>query len=94
MIKHVLLGSAIITAGMAGIIGYKQTHRPPVPQPLVTVEKHACTVNQGLPDPICTPGVVNPKVTQDNIQKTICVSGYTKTIRPPVSYTNKLKLEQ
>lgn len=40
------------------------------------------------------PGAVNPDVTQANIQRTICVSGYTKTIRPKASYTNKLKLQQ
>lgn len=37
------------------------------------------------------PGALNPVVTQDNIKSTICVSGWTKTIRPPVSYTNKVK---
>ena len=47
-----------------------------------------------LPNPQLTPGVINPAVTQDNIHQTICVSGWTKTIRPPASYTNKLKLEQ
>jgi hypothetical protein len=46
---------------------------------------------EGLPDPRCTPGEVNPEVTQDNIHSTICVPGYTKTIRPPTSYTNPLK---
>ena len=47
-----------------------------------------------LPDPTATPGFTNPAVMQSNIQNTICVSGYTKTIRPPASYTNKLKLKQ
>lgn len=47
-----------------------------------------------LPDPVLTPGVANPDVTQDNIQNTICVQGFTKTIRPPASYTNKLKKKQ
>lgn len=37
---------------------------------------------------------VDPKVQQSNIQQTICVSGYTATVRPPVSYTNKIKLAQ
>lgn len=36
-------------------------------------------------------GVVNPTVTQGNIHQTICVPGWTKTIRPPSSYTNALK---
>jgi hypothetical protein len=44
-----------------------------------------------LPDPTCTPGAVNPDVTQKTITKTICVSGWTATIRPSTSYTNKLK---
>lgn len=40
------------------------------------------------------PGAINPAVTQDNIQTNICIPGFTKTIRPPASYTNKLKLKQ
>jgi hypothetical protein len=47
-----------------------------------------------LPDPKLAPGVVNPAVTQANIDKTICVRGWTKTVRPPTSYTSALKLEQ
>ena len=39
------------------------------------------------------PGVVNPDVTQDNIGQTICVPGWTKTIRPSVGYTNGVKRE-
>lgn len=48
----------------------------------------------GLPDPVLTPGAINLNVTQENIQQTVCVKGYTKTIRPPVYYTNKLKKQQ
>ncbi|MFE0026098.1 hypothetical protein [Amycolatopsis sp. NPDC059021] len=44
-----------------------------------------------LPDPACTPGATNPDVTQGTIGSTICVSGWTSTIRPPTSYTNGLK---
>lgn len=47
-----------------------------------------------LPDPARTPGVMNPAVTQANLQKTICVPNWTKTVRPPASYTDKLKLQQ
>ena len=47
-----------------------------------------------LPDPVRTPGGINPDVTQENIDETICVPGWTKTIRPPSSYTNKLKKRQ
>lgn len=47
-----------------------------------------------LPDPIATPGALNPNVTQENIQTTVCVSGWTKTIRPSAYYTTKLKILQ
>lgn len=47
-----------------------------------------------LPDPMLTPGAINPDVTQQNIQQTVCVKGYTKTIRPPAHFTNKLKKRQ
>lgn len=58
------------------------------PKPVIPV--HCNSVN-GLPDPKCTPGATNPDVTQDNIQKTICKPGFSKSIRPPVSYTEPLK---
>ena len=38
-----------------------------------------------------TPGVLNPAVTPATIASTICRHGWTRTIRPPVSYTNGLK---
>lgn len=47
-----------------------------------------------LPDPLCTPGEIDPSVTQKNITTTICRAGYTETVRPPVSYTNTLKRQQ
>jgi hypothetical protein len=45
-------------------------------------------------DTVRTPGVLNPDVTQATINSTICVRGWTKTIRPPTSYTNDLKQKQ
>jgi hypothetical protein len=44
-----------------------------------------------LPDPACTPGGIDPAVTQANIQQTICATGYTKRVRPPVGQTDALK---
>jgi hypothetical protein len=35
---------------------------------------------------------LNPTVTRETIATTICVRGWTKTIRPPVSYTNRIKM--
>ncbi|MGZ4290608.1 MAG: hypothetical protein ACXVQZ_08335 [Gaiellaceae bacterium] len=45
-------------------------------------------------DPERTPGVLNPDVTQATIGSTICVRGWTRTVRPPVEYTNALKARQ
>jgi hypothetical protein len=50
-----------------------------------------CRVNGSLPDPTCTPGAIDPRVTQADIKQTICVSGYTKTVRPSSSITSAQK---
>lgn len=60
----------------------------------VTTVRSACQARGPLPDQSCTPGVANPGVTQKNIRSTVCKSGWTKTIRPPVSYTSPLKIRQ
>ena len=48
-------------------------------------------VAQNQPDPELTPGATNPEVTQETIDETICVKGWTRTIRPSTAYTNELK---
>src|ERR1035437_5055389 len=48
----------------------------------------------GEPDPALTPGALNPAVTQATISSTICVSGWTATIRPSSSFTTSLKIKQ
>ncbi len=45
------------------------------------------------PNPQLTPGATNPDVTQANIHQTICVSGWTASVRQPTAYTNRLKTE-
>jgi hypothetical protein len=45
-------------------------------------------------DPVRTPGVINPDVTQATIGSTICVRGWTRTVRPSTEYTNPLKVRQ
>ncbi len=44
------------------------------------------------PDPTCTPGALNPSVTQATIEQTICVSGWTETVRPSEIVTAPEKL--
>ena len=51
------------------------------------------TLSPGRASWTLTPGVVNPDVTQSSIAETICRPGWTRTIRPPVDYTNELKRE-
>lgn len=36
---------------------------------------------------------LNPDVHQDTIQQTICVAGYTASVRPSTTYTNGVKLK-
>ena len=45
----------------------------------------------GILPPGSVPGATNPDVTQENIGTTICVKGWTKTVRPPASYTSPIK---
>ena len=44
--------------------------------------------------PTHTPGVRYSKVSQTTISKTVCVKGWTKTIRPKDAWTNALKKQQ
>ncbi|MFC5114585.1 hypothetical protein ACFPN7_11595 [Amycolatopsis halotolerans] len=46
---------------------------------------------QPTPDPSCTPGAVNPQVSQANIATTVCKSGWTKTVRPATGKTSRMK---
>jgi hypothetical protein len=45
------------------------------------------------PNNAITPGALNPAVTQNNIYTTICRRGWTRTVRPPERYTERIKRE-
>ncbi|ARF59891.1 hypothetical protein B1H19_34785 [Streptomyces gilvosporeus] len=80
------LGAAglILTTGSAGAAG-------------AGAVSPASTCSQShlpLPDASCQPGAYNSDVTQSTINSTICVPGWTKTVRPPASYTDALKVQQ
>lgn len=100
---------AVITAGSIYILnsGYPDVRAPaatPTPVGVLSAATgsgkcQARWVDQSdpqayLPDAGCTPGVADAAVTQANIMTTICVPGYTATVRPPVAYTNNLKKQQ
>ncbi|NNN18472.1 MAG: hypothetical protein HKL84_01320 [Acidimicrobiaceae bacterium] len=44
-----------------------------------------------LPDPQCTPGSTTPLVDTANLRTTICKTGYSASVRPPVSLTEPAK---
>lgn len=71
---------------------FEQT--PKLRQNVQSAKTSLCQASGVLPDPNCTPGSINQDVTQENIYQTVCKKGYTKTIRPPVNYTENLKIEQ
>jgi hypothetical protein len=61
---------------------------------LVLVAQGKHDMSAVVADPVRTPGVLNPDVTQATIGSTICVHGWTRTVRPPTDYTNALKAKQ
>jgi hypothetical protein len=49
-----------------------------------------CVERRGLPDPRCTPGAISSEVSLT----TVCAFGYSRSVRPPESYTEPLKFSQ
>lgn len=91
MRRSILAASVVVaTACAVGAVATVNNHPSPLPPQSASLPA-SCTYRGSLPDPTCTPGATDPRVTQANIQSTICLKGYTATIRPPVSYTNPLK---
>ncbi|MGE5133802.1 MAG: hypothetical protein ACM32E_12930 [Gemmatimonadota bacterium] len=73
----------------------KLTAVPDEGQVTYSVHLTHCHAGDGgqLPDPHCTPGSVDPAITQADIGRTICRSGYTAKVRPPSSETGKAKYD-
>jgi hypothetical protein len=85
-----------IRAATTGLLFASATFASAANAPTAATVVKTCHARAGglLPDPHCTPGVTSSLVTQENIGATICVRGYTKTVRPPASYTGALKRKQ
>jgi hypothetical protein len=80
------LGILILGSGCAGTRGPVQGAHPwPALPPAVVAANLPC-VQTGHG---CIP--LNPDVTEDTINQSICVPGYTKTVRPSKTYTNGIK---
>jgi hypothetical protein len=88
-----LIATGACAVGVLGA-GVEHTVAPPAPNGAPIVAPTSCSYRDAgaLPDPGCTPGATNPAVTQATIGATICVPGWTRTVRPPVSVTAPEKL--
>lgn len=58
------------------------------------IKTTGCKSDGVLPDRECTPGAIDPKVTAQAVNNTICIVGYSSDVRPPSSETNKIKVAQ
>src|SRR5713101_3862597 len=92
-----LLSLALVLAGTSGNapsgLAYSTASGHVVQRQPAPRSCHA--LGRGLysrPDRHCTPGAVNPAVTQATISSTICRSGWTSTVRPAASITDREKL--
>lgn len=85
---------AACTSGPAVAASPPRSAPPQSTAPTPSATSSSCHSTNGLPDPACTPGVLNPDVTSATIATTICVSGWTATVRPAATYTNALKVDQ
>jgi len=84
-VRHRTIAAALLTTNLL-VLPLAVTSQPTV---------HHVGPSYLYPDPTQTPGAVNPDITQTNIRDTICNPMWsTKTIRPPVAYTNHLKTQQ
>lgn len=83
MIRTSAVSMMLVTAACAG---------PAPRQHDATLQlKPACQVITGKADRRCTPGALNPDVTQATIRTTICVKGWSASVRPPAAFTNRIK---
>ncbi len=82
-----------VTAASASTPGLKQVRDPG--RVTGTIHGHCTYRDKGeLPDPRCTPGSIDPIVTQSNIRSTICKGGWTDPhLRPPESQTEAFKYD-
>jgi len=87
----VVAAAAAVAAATAGPIRSRASAHVIQPQPAAGschARGHGAFT---LPDPRCTPGAIDPAVTQAALSTTICRSGYSESVRPPESITEPEK---
>ena len=93
ILLFLLLGALVYIMELGGFEPNPK-HGMPAPAPTTQAQPGEYQI---YPDPVRTPGAVNPDITADNMKQNICDGNggwSTKDVRPPVSYTNKLKKKQ
>jgi hypothetical protein len=82
----------LATIAVVGAFWYSHLARVPSTPATSVVSRHLGD-ERLYPNPTFTPGATDPNVTQDNIQQTICVHGYTAQVRPRSSVIRRLRIE-
>lgn len=96
-LRAAVVGIVVVTGSIATVaLNPTATTSPAPAATLSPAPQTAGSLPPGvvLPDSTRTPGATNPNVTQTNIGQTICVTGWTATIRPPSSVTTAIKRQQ
>ncbi|MEA2545332.1 MAG: hypothetical protein QOI09_605 [Chloroflexota bacterium] len=94
IVLGIVIALAVVAVWLPGPRAAVPTAVLPLPSEGAFASPPASRSPVGLPDPKLTPGSINPNVTSDNLATTICLVGWTATIRPPSAYTSALKLAQ
>jgi len=103
MRRGALVGLGVVAGAIAGIllasswVAGPRAALPTVLTPIQTSSAPAVAATPrpfGLPDPVRTPGSINPAATQENLAATVCKSGWAASQRPPSAYTSALKFAQ
>lgn len=83
-----VVSKLLVVLMVTSLCGTAKPAPSPMPSPTGAVATGACMVG-GVA--YC---VLNANVVQATVSKTICVSGWTATVRPSTTYTNTLKQQQ
>lgn len=93
--KCLIVGAVLVALMALVVVVHRVTISSPADTHRTTVAIARAGPSWAYPDPIRTPGVINPEITAANVEETICNPNWTtKNIRPPQAYTNRLKRNQ
>jgi hypothetical protein len=75
------LVSVLLLLVPLGVVSFSAGHWPAGPPPAIQAARTAPPRPANRPDPQLTPGVADAAVTQADIGSTICVPGYSRSVR-------------